>query len=166
MKEKKEVTLCCTCVAELESPDTAPVLTMGHYGMPRLLCPNCEALINTAERSHDPDECEAAMARLGEIVSDSNKEDTCVHEAIEEIFERATKRVDAIRKGEYDFALDDEEDTTFDEIPEELLETEEDKKKTERENETNRKFNKVMDFVTAGVLLAAVVVFIIFLINR
>ena len=165
-KKREEKTICCTCAAELESPDSAPVLSMGHYGMPRLICPKCEELINIAQTSRDPDEAEAAMARLGAIVSDTNKEDTCVHEAIEQIFAAASQRADAIRKGEYDFALDETEEAGFDEIPEELLETEEDKQKTEHEAEINRKFNKIMDFVTVGVFAAAVIAFIIFLIKR
>lgn len=166
MSKKQEAVLCNTCAGEIAEPEKAAVLTMGHYGIPRLICPNCEKLINTAERSHDPNEAEAAMARLGELVSNTNKEDTAVHEAIEEIFTVSAKRAEAIRRGEYDFSLDEESDDSFDEIPEELLETEEDKQKTEQENETNRKFNKVMDIVTAIVFVGALVMALIYFLKR
>jgi hypothetical protein len=160
-KKREEKTICCTCAAELESPDSAPVLSMGHYGMPRLICPKCEELINIAQTSRDPDEAEAAMARLGAIVSDTNKEDTCVHEAIEEIFAAASQRADAIRKGEYDFALDEAEEAGFDEIPEELLETEEDRALDKRDEEREKKFNKVFNWVTGIVFAAAAILIIV-----
>ncbi len=157
---------CSVCLQKLET-DGAAVLTMGHYGSPRLLCPSCEELVDTALKSRDTDAAEAAMARLGETVSSFSIDDTAVTEAVEQIFKGATERIKKIKSGEYDFSLDEQTDEGgFDEIPEELLETEEDKKKTEREDEANRKFNKVMDVVTGAVFAAAVVLLVLFFFLR
>lgn len=164
MSEKTKV--CSICRKSIDRED-APVLTMGHFGNPRLLCPDCEVLIDTALKSKNAQSAEEAMAKLGETVGDKSVDDDAVIEAVEEIFKTATERAQAIKDGTYDFALDDSDSSDgFDEIPEELLETEEDKKQTEREEEVNRKFNKVMDIVTAVVFLVAAAVFVFYLIKR
>lgn len=158
--------VCSVCLCDIERED-APVLTMGHFANPRLLCDGCAELIETALRSHEPSEAEEAMKRLGESVSANAAEDRAVLEAIEDIFKEASSRADKIRRAEYDFALDEQDGFDgFEEIPDELLETEEDRKKTEREEETNRKFNKVMDIITAAIFVAAAVVFTLYFIKR
>ena len=164
MKEEKKMT-CAVCIANIED-DNAAVLTMGHYGHPRLLCKSCEELIETALRSKEPTEAEAAMARLGEIVGNNSIDDEAVTEAVEDVFKIATERAEAIKNGTYDFALDEVEDNSFDEIPEELLETEEEKAEKEREEKSNKKFDKVMDIVTAVVFVAAFVCLLIFILKR
>lgn len=165
-ENKSENTFCSVCLKGIENED-APVLTMGHFARPRLLCDECAALIETALRSRDPDAAEAAMAKLGEHVSANSTDDSAVLEALEDIFKESSERAKRIRDGEYDFALDENDGFEgFEEIPEELLETDEDRKKTEREEETNRKFNKVMDIVTAAIFAAAAVVLILYFIKR
>ena len=156
---------CSICLESLNRDD-APVLTMGHYGYPRYICKDCEALIETALKSHEVSEAEAAIAKLGETVGNNSADDNAVLEAMEDIFKSATERVQAIKDGTYDFSLDEEDESEgLEEIPEELLETEEDKKATEREEEVNRKFNKVMDVVTALVFAAAAAVMIFYFIK-
>ena len=165
MSEKKLP--CSICYRQTVDKDTAPILAMGHFGTPRYICSECETLIDTVERSHDPSEIEAAMARLGETVGNNSVEDTVVLEAVEDIFKTSTERAEKIKAGTYDFALDEkEEEGTFDEIPEELLETEEDKQKTEKEEQFNKKFNKIMDIATIVILAAAAVLFVFFMIKR
>ena len=165
---KRSDRFCSVCMINIERED-APVLAMGHFGYPRLLCDDCEALIETALKSRDVEAVEEAMSRLGQNVSANSICDECVTEAIEEIFADATDRAKKIKDGTYDFALDEQENTDdegFDEIPEELLETEEDKAAREHEEEVNRKFNKVMDIVTAVVFAAAIAVLIFYFIKR
>lgn len=156
---------CSICLEKLERED-APVLTMGHYGYPRFICAECEGLIETALKSRDTEAAEAAMARLGETVGNNSADDHAVLEAMENIFSEATARIEAIKNGTYDFSKDDVEADVLEDIPEELLETEEDKKETEAEEAANVKFNKVMDVVTAAVFAAAAVIFIIYFITR
>ncbi len=156
---------CSICLEKLGRED-APVLTMGHYGYPRLICAECEGLIETALRSRDTEAAEAAIARLGETVGNNSADDHAVLEAMENIFGEATARIEAIKNGTYDFSEDEAEEEVLEDIPEELLETEEDKKETEAEEAANVKFNKVMDIVTAAVFAAAAVIFIIYFIIR
>ncbi len=141
---------------------------MGHFGNPRYLCAECEALIEKALKSHDTSASEEAMERLGKTVSESSADDTAVVEAVEEIFKSAKERNEKIKEGTYDFSLDEEDEGEgeFDEIPEELLETEEDKAETEREEETNRKFGKVLDIITAVIFVAAIAVFAYYFIKK
>ena len=163
--EKDEKIPCSVCYRDIEDKDGAAILTMGHFGTPRFLCKACEELINTAQLSRDVTEAEAAMARLGETVGNYSADDAAVLEAVENILRAAADRAEKIKAGAYDFSLDEKEDTdTLEEIPEELLETEEDKEKTEREEITNRKFNKVMDVITAVVFTAAVALLLYFVI--
>ena len=163
-EQEKKSAPCSICYRKIEDTENAALLAMGHYGTPRYLCPECEELIETATRSHDVEKIESAMAKLGQTVGNVSAGDDIVLETVEEIFHTATKRAEEIKLGTYDFALDEcEEESVLDEIPEELLETEEDKKKTEREAEINKKFNKVMDIVTAAVFIAALAALIYFI---
>ncbi len=158
--------VCSVCHANTVSED-APILSMGRYGNPRLLCQSCEELIEISTKSHDAEKAELAMKRLGELVGNNSADDDAVTEAVAEIFASAHRRAEKIKDGTYDFALDEaEDDDGFDEIPEELLETEEDRAQTEKEEKSIAKFNKVMDFVTAGVLALALVLIIIWLLKR
>ena len=74
-----------------------------------------------------------------------------------------------IKLGEYDFALDEIADQSgnegFDDIPEELKETEEDRLLDEKEAEALKKFDKVLNWLWAGVGVFAAVVIIIKLVQ-
>ena len=165
-ESKKKTAPCSVCLRVLENPENAAILSMGHFGNPRILCSECEGLINTALRSHDVSEAEDAIAKLGETVSECSSGDDVVLETVEEIFKTATERKEKIKAGTYDFSLDDaEEEFSFEEIPEEFLETEEDKAATEREEQINKKFGKVMDIITAVVFTAAVALFLYFILR-
>ena len=167
-EQEKNTAPCSICYKKIEDTENAPILAMGHYGTPRYLCSECEELIDTARRSRDLEKIESAMTRLGQTVGNVSAGDDIVLETVEEIFRTATDRAEKIKLGTYDFALDECEGEEFEleEIPEELLETEEDKQKTEREAEINKKFNKVMDIVTAAVFIAAVAALICFFVFK
>ena len=71
-----------------------------------------------------------------------------------------------IKDGEYDFALDEaEEEEGFDEIPEELLESEEDIALDKADEEKMKKFDKVYNYVLIGAIIALVGIVIYKLIN-
>ena len=166
-KEDKNSAPCSVCYKRIEDVSAASLLTMWHFGTPRYLCADCEELIETIEKSRDVEKIEAAMARLGENVSNNSLGDGIVLKTVEDIFKSANERAEKIKAGTYDFALDEiEEESVLDEIPEELLETEEDKKKTEREEAINKKFGKIMDIVTIATCAAAFVALIVYIILK
>ena len=85
-----------------------------------------------------------------------------VTETVTEIFNTAAKRAAEIKEGTYDFSLDEKDDEDeMEEIPEELEETEEDRLLDEKEAAATKKFDKIMTWVYAGVLVA-VVAFVIY----
>ena len=66
-------------------------------------------------------------------------------EAVTKILADSALRAQKINEGTYDFSLDDVEDESFEEIPEELQETEEDKLLDEKDAAANAKFDKFMN---------------------
>ena len=68
----------------------------------------------------------------------------------------AAARANLIREGSYDFALDEREEETLEEIPEELLESEEDKALDEAEEEKLKKIDKVLSWVWAALIVGIV----------
>ena len=62
---------CCTCLSRIEN-DYAPVLTMGAYGTPKLLCDDCAALVETITYGRDYDEITEAMSTLTDVITRSN----------------------------------------------------------------------------------------------
>jgi hypothetical protein len=131
---------CCLCGKNIEN-ENAPVLTMGGSGNPRLLCDECDGLLESATESREIAEIENAMSEISKRMSNSNPDDaTCT--MMESIMTQASKRGAAIRAGRYDFSLDENEVEGFDEIPEELQETEEDIQKDLEDEEKMKKFDK------------------------
>lgn len=147
---------CAVCNAPITEESPA-VLTMGGYGHPRYLCSGCAARFDTVTAGHDPEEIAAAMHRISDDLSATGTEDEATYETVREIFDAASRRAKKIKDGTYDFSEDDrEEEGTLDEIPEELRESEEDLALDREEEEKNKKFDRVLNFVWIGVGVLAV----------
>lgn len=145
---------CCLCNAEIKNAD-APVLTMGGAGNPRLLCENCAALLDNATLGDNYDEIKGSIERLGALLT-AQEHDIRTSETLTEILDSASKRAKLIKMGDYDFDQDLPElsgEDGYDEIPEEMLESEEDIKKDAEEEEKLNKFNKVYNVILAIVII-------------
>lgn len=148
--------ICCTCLARFENED-APVLTMGAYGNPKLLCDECAALVEIMTYGKDYDTVVAAMESLTDRMSSSNVDDRVTVATVTQMLAESAERAQKIKEGTYDFSLDEEkENEGMEEIPEELQETEEDRLLDEKEAEANAKFDKFMNWAWIGVGIAAV----------
>lgn len=146
---------CCTCLARIQNED-APVLTMGAYGTPKLLCDDCAELVETANYGKDYDSIVEAMDRLTEKMSASNVDDRVTVATVTEMLAASAERAQKIKDGTYDFALDEErENEGIDDIPEELQETEEDRLLDEKDAEANAKFDKILNWMWIGFGIAA-----------
>ena len=145
---------CCICEKNIERED-APILTLGGAGYARLLCDECDAELTAATTSHDADEIKAAINSLGGKMSNSDP-DHLTYSLLSQILLKATDRGLAIKEGRYDFALDEveEDEDVMDEIPEELLETEEDIERDKADEESMKKFDKVYNIILAILLTA------------
>ena len=133
---------------------------MGAYGTPKYLCDECAELIETITMGKEYDEITAAMQTLTDAMSKSNVDDRVTVETVTSMFEECAKRAQKIKEGTYDFALDDVEDG-FDEIPEELQETEEDRILDEKEKAANEKFDKLMNklWIVVGAVAAVTIIY-------
>lgn len=163
MNEKDIRCALCAKMPETEEP---AILALGRYAKPRYICEICEAEIDTATLSKNYDEAVSAIESLGEKMLGFGKDDPITVDAIKNILERASKRAAAIKDGTYDFSLDDEdpsseEEESFDEIPEELQETEEDKALDAKDAESAKKFDKVLNWLWVAVFGVAAVVIVL-----
>lgn len=145
---------CCMCDVNIERED-APVLSMGGAGYARVLCDRCASLLDTATLSRDFDEIKGAIEQIGTIMADHDP-DGVTFAIVSNLMLDAAERAKAIREGSYDFSLDEQQgDAGFDEIPEELRESEEDIKKDKEDEKKLEQFNKIYNYVLIGVLIAA-----------
>ena len=159
---------CALCgrIPDVEEP---AILTLGKYGKPRHLCEDCEAELDTATLGRDYGEIVDAIDRLGKKATTFGKDDPSTVSTMKGILMNAAKRAAAIKEGKYDFDLDEtptvsegeEETESFDEIPEELRETEEDAELDRRDAEFAKKFDKVLNWVWVVVLVGTVTVFLL-----
>ena len=161
--------LCCICNKFVDS-DTAPILTVGGYGNAKYLCDECSTDLDTATSARDFDTIKSAMDSIGEKMGKNNIEDELVIATIGELFIGAKERAKAIEAGEYDFSDEDaesapeveseeteqsgEEVEEFD-IPEELRETEEDKALDEKDKKNNAFYDKIFNWISIGIIVAA-----------
>jgi len=116
---------CCICQAPI-TVEEPPILIMSAYGEPRCLCEDCSAELDTVTLGKELDAIAAAMDGIGKKMSESDP-DKLTFNTVNKIMQKGAERAKAIREGSYDFALDGGEEENgegFDEIPEELAETE------------------------------------------
>ena len=151
---------CCICQLPIEKED-APIIAMSGYGNPKCVCSDCENLIEKATLSHIPEEINEACKELGKALTYGNTGDEQVIESVNEIIKDAKKRHDAIQSGSYDFSLDEERDEDSFEITEDLMETEEDRLKDERDERINKLIDTIGSWAAGGFLVGAIVFFII-----
>lgn len=151
---------CCICSKTIERED-APVLTMGAFGNPRYLCDECAADLDKAMFSHEPEEIEGAIEKLGKNMSDMSEADSQSFNALYSLLSISGSRLKEIKEGTYDFSIDEkiqnaQNDDSFVEIPEELQETEEDKALDERDAEKQKKFDQFTNWVAIGAIIATI----------
>lgn len=158
---------CCICERPIEDEENAPVLTMGKYANPRLLCPECSACLDRVTGSHDPAEVRRERASLGDLVNKSGTyDDTSVFETLKEIFDRSEERAAAIEAGTYDFSQDETDAAEgLEDIPEDMKETAEDRAKDEADVLSEKKLDKLLNiaWILVGVAAVALIVKFIFL---
>ena len=154
---------CALCKAKITN-DEAPILTMNAVGAPKLLCDACALDVEDVTSSKDYDTIAKALGRISEKLEYVS--DDVSSQAIRDILDSSIERAELIKAGEYDFSLDEEAEGDFDELPEELLESEEDKEKDEKEARLNDKINRVLNVLLAVVGTAAVVAVIIAIVKN
>ena len=145
---------CSVCLSGELSED-APVLAISGYGVPRCLCDRCAEKIDIMTYGKDCGEIREAIGAIAAIVSEKSIDDQCVYDAVSEVINYAKDRADKIKDGSWDFELDKSEEEVT-ELPEELLESEEDKLLDKKEAEANKKLDKIMNWVYLGAILATV----------
>ncbi len=133
---------------------------MGGYGNPKYLCDECAADFDTATAGTNYDEIKSAMDKIGAKLTENDTDDTTVLRAVDEIFTEAGERAEKIKEGTYDFSEDEQSEESED-VPEELLESEEDKALDAKEAKTNKKIDSIFNWVFAAVFVAALAYFII-----
>ncbi len=145
---------CSLCKASVDS-ETATLLTMGGFGNPKYVCDECDADLNLATLGKEPAEIFSAMDRVSKKMLKSDVSDELVLATVGEIMMGAKERAEQIKLGEYDFSADEISEAD-EEIPEELLESEEDKKEAEEIEKKNKKAEKITNIICIAVLLAVV----------
>ena len=153
-EEKAKKKRCALCYSLVEGEDL-PVLAIGAYGAPRYLCPDCEKLVEIASFGTDYDSIVASLDGIGNLLTAKNIDDSTTLNTVLPLLEESAKRAEKIKKGEWDFTLDEEAHTEAYEIPEELLEAEEDRLLDEKEACVSKKIDKVMNWIYLAMLVGA-----------
>ena len=130
---------------------------MSGFGHPRYICEECERDLDDATLSREPEIISSAIEKIGKNIQAANNDDALILKTVSDIIDGATERGEMIKNGVYDFENDEceSEEEEIDEVPEELLETEEDKELDKLEAKKNEKIDKVLNWITLGVFIAA-----------
>ncbi len=152
--------LCSVCGKRIEKEDPA-VLVMTAFAHPKHICEECEAEFDRATLSHSPEEINGAIEAIGKKMIDANTDDKLILETVNGILEEASERCALIESGDYDFSNDECDAEEENDVPEELLETEEDRAQDEADEKTRKKIDKILNWV-CGAIIAAAVGFVIY----
>ena len=140
---------------------------MSGFGNPRYICDDCESDLDFATLSREPEVISEAIEKIGKKMQDANNDDKLILETVTGIIDAATERGEMIKNGIYDFENDKAEELEGDDsVPEELLESEEDKELDRKEDEAKKQVEKVMNWITAGAFIGALGFIIYWLISR
>ena len=152
------MSVCSICGKEVDK-ENAPILTMGAYGTPIHICDECAEDLDIITTSSDYNTIKSSFGKIVKFIEKSQTKGEFVNETLQNILDEAMERAEKIKNGTYDFANDTPtEDQSFDEIPEELIESEDDIKLDEEEAERNAKFEKIFN-IGMAIAIAAVAVF-------
>lgn len=151
------MSVCSICGKPIDA-ENAPILTMGAYGTPIHICDECAEDLDIITTSNDYDAIKVSFAKIVKFIQKSQTKGEFVNETLQNILDEAMERAEKIKDGTYDFAIDEQgEEQFFDEIPEELAETEEDIKLDQEEAERNAKFEKIFNIGMAIAIAAAAI---------
>ncbi len=145
---------CSICGKEVNA-ENAPILAIGGFGNPKYLCDECASDIDCIIADKNPETVEKSMSKLTGKLSSSNVDDKLVVETVTAIFAEAGERARKIKEGTYDFSEDETEEDSLEDIPEELLETEEDKTLDEEQEKRNKKLDSIMNWLSLAVIVVA-----------
>ena len=154
---------CSICNRGIEKDD-APILVMGPYGNPRLLCDECAGEIETAVSSRDYDEIADAVEKIGKKMSTTEPDDLTIT-TVNELLSSSAERARAIKDGTYDFSLDEQDDEELEDIPEDMKESEDDAALDAAEETRNKKIDKVFNWISA-ILFSAIGAYALYTILR
>lgn len=147
---------CSVCRKAITKKEPA-VLVMSAFANPKYICEECEDSFDRATLSRDPEEINAAIEEIGKRLVEANNDDSLILDSVSEILNEAKERGALIAGGDYDFSNDETEntDTSYDDVPEELMESEEDKALDEEEKTRNKKLDKITNIICASALILA-----------
>ena len=153
---------CSLCLKNIEK-DEPEILTVGSYGIARYLCDDCAALLDKMTMSVEVSDIKEAYDEVVERMLKSQIVDESANETLQNMLSSAKERADAIKTGTYDFSLDTPTDE-MDEIPEELLESEEDRERDRKDSERYEKIDKVLNvFIIAAIVATAIFIILRFI---
>ncbi len=146
--------LCSICKKSVDS-ENAAILTIGGFGNPKYICEECDGDFAEATGARDIEAISAAMDRISKKMASVDQSDKLVLKSVKDIMAEASSRAEQIKNGTFDFSVEEAEERNEDiEVPEELRETEEDKELDRKEAERNKKFDRIINWASAVVLLA------------
>ena len=104
------------------------------------------------------------MDRVAKRLAEKNIDDKLTVSTVSELFASYAKRASAIKRGEWDFSVEEQEENTAieDEIPEELMESEEDRLLDEKDREESARLDKILNWLFVGALAAVGFAFVWF----
>lgn len=141
---------------------------MGGFGNPKYLCEECAQDIDTAIGAREPEKIEEAMSRISKKLASTGAENELVVETVKEIFTEAGERARKIREGSFDFSAEDTADSeeTDYEIPEDMLESEEDKVLDALDAEKAKKLDKIFNWITVGIIAATAIFVLVYMLLK
>ena len=160
--------VCSICSKEINA-EKAPILAMGGFGNPKYLCDECAADIDTAIGARDAEKIEEAMSSISKKLSATGAENELVIETVKEIFTEAGERARKIKEGTFDFSAEERASPSEEpeyEIPEELLETEEDREQDARDLEKAKRLDKIFNWIATGIIAVAAVLILVYMLAK
>ena len=153
---------CSICGREIDM-ENAPIIAMGGFGHPRCICDECADKLDVMNTSLDAEQIRAVMKDIADTMANNNGDDMVAHNAVKVILMEAGARVEKIENGS---VADEEAKEEFLDVPEELLETDEDRELDRQDEIKNQHLDVIFNWISIGIIGLAVVGFAIYLFLR
>ena len=152
---------CSICKAEVDE-EKASILTMGGFGNPKYLCEKCAGDMDKVTESDDPDMIREGMDGILNSITKSGVDDQVVINTVKNIFADVNERIAKIQSGNYSPDEDEAWEEELLDVPEELKESEEDRKLDEEDARKAKIVDRIFNWIGIPAFVIAMVLIVIY----
>lgn len=152
---------CAICKGRIDE-NAAPIIAMGAMGTPRYICDECAKDIDAVLEGTEPSQIRGAVSKVADKMTRNEVADEVTIAAVKGVLSEGLERAACVENG----APLPTANESYEDVPDELLETDEDKALDEAEAVEREKNDRAFNLIGLVLLAAAVIGMAVFILIK